>query len=97
MKFNELYSIAKRLYRDYIKKYIFRILIALFLSILVAGSTSSIAWLLDPAIKKIFIEQDKTYALIIPFAIILSFATKGIDHVLMYPLKILNKIATSFG
>ena len=79
MKFNELYSIAKRLYRDYIKKYIFRILIALFLSILVAGSTSSIAWLLDPAIKKIFIEQDKTYALIIPFAIILSFATKGIS------------------
>ena len=79
MKFNELYSIAKRLYRDYIKKYIFRILIALFLSILVAGSTSSIAWLLDPAIKKIFIEQDKTYALIIPFAIILSFATKGVS------------------
>ena len=79
MKFNELYSIAKRLYTDYIKKYIFRILIALFLSILVAGSTSSIAWLLDPAIKKIFIEQDKTYALIIPFAIILSFATKGIS------------------
>ena len=79
MKFNELYSIAKRLYTDYIKKYIFRILIALFLSILVAGSTSSIAWLLDPAIKKIFIEQDKTYALIIPFAIILSFATKGVS------------------
>ena len=64
MKFNELYSIAKRLYRDYIKKYIPRILIALFLSILVAGSTSSIAWLLDPAIKKLFIDKDQSLIII---------------------------------
>ena len=79
MKFGELYSIGKRLYQNYINKFILRILIALFLSVLVAGSTSAIAWLLDPAIKKIFIEQDKTYALIIPFAIILAFSTKGIS------------------
>ena len=76
MKFGELYSIGKRLYQNYINKFILRILIALFLSVLVAGSTSAIAWLLDPAIKKIFIEQDKTYALIIPFAIILAFFYK---------------------
>ena len=79
MKFGELYSIGKRLYQNYINKFILRILIALFLSVLVAGSTSAIAWLLDPALKKIFIEQDKTYALIIPFAIILAFSTKGIS------------------
>ena len=52
MKFGELYSIGKRLYQNYINKFILRILIALFLSVLVAGSTSAIAWLLDPAIKK---------------------------------------------
>ena len=79
MKFGELYSIGKRLYQNYINKFILRILIALFLSVLVAGSTSANAWILDPAIKKIFIEQDKTYALIIPFAIILAFSTKGIS------------------
>ena len=46
-------SILKRLYKDYTKKFINKILLAVFFSTLVAGSTSMIAWLLDPAIKKI--------------------------------------------
>ena len=54
-----------------------KIVIAAFFSILVAGSTSSIAWLLDPAIEKIFIEKDQTLILIIPILIIVAFATKG--------------------
>ena len=54
MKKSEIY---KRLYKDYSKKYLDKILISAFFSILVAGSTSSIAWLLDPAIKKLFIEK----------------------------------------
>ena len=49
-------EIYKRLYKDYSKKYLNKIIISLFFSILVAGSTSAIAWLLDPAIKKIFID-----------------------------------------
>ena len=48
-------------------------------SILVAGSTSSIAWLLDPAIKKLFIEKDQTLIIIIPMLIIIAFATKGLS------------------
>ena len=44
-----------------------------------AGSTSSIAWLLDPAIKKIFIEKDQTLILIIPILIIVAFTTKGLS------------------
>ena len=62
MEFNELKIILKRLYLEYVKKHIKRILVALTLSIIVAISTSGIAWLLDPAVKKIFIEQDKTLA-----------------------------------
>ena len=58
MKFQEVKLILKRLYRDYVKKHIKTILIALILSIIVAGSTSGIAWLLDPAVKKIFVEKD---------------------------------------
>ena len=61
MKLNEVIIIVKRLYREYIKKYISKIFLAILLSVIVAGSTSAIAWLLDPAVKKIFIEQDKTY------------------------------------
>ncbi len=71
-------EIIFRLYEDYIKKFIFKIILAGFCSILVAGSTSATAWLLDPAIEKIFLEKDKTLIFLIPFAIIVAFSTKGI-------------------
>ena len=79
MKFNELKFILRRLYFEYVKKHIKRIIFALVLSILVASSTSAIAWLLDPAVKKIFIEQDRTLAWLIPILIIVAFSTKGLS------------------
>ncbi len=69
----------KRLYNDYTKHFINKILLSVFFAVLVAGSTSSIAWLLDPAIKKIFIDKNETLILIIPLAIIFAFFTKGIS------------------
>ncbi len=72
-------NIFKRLYKDYSKKYLNKIILSALLSILVAASTSSIAWLLDPAIKKIFIEKDQSLLIIIPLSIILAFAVKGIS------------------
>ena len=72
-------SIIKRLYKDYSKKFLNKILFSAFFSILVAGSTSGIAWLLDPAIKKIFIDKDETLIFLIPAFIIVAFATKGIS------------------
>ena len=79
MKFDELKLILFRLYREYVRKHLTKIIIALFLSIFVAGSTSSIAWLLDPAVKKIFIEKDRTLAWLIPILIIFAFTTKGLS------------------
>ena len=79
MKFTDLKFIIIRLYNEYVKKHLNRIMIALILSILVAGSTSAIAWLLDPAVKKIFIEKDRTLAWLIPVLIIVSFSTKGLS------------------
>ncbi len=76
MKNSEIY---KRLYRDYSKKYLKKIFISICFSILVAGSTSSIAWLLDPAIKKIFIEKDQSLIFLIPLMIIVAFTTKGLS------------------
>ena len=72
-------EIYKRLYRDYSKKYLDKILLSAFFSILVAVSTSAIAWLLDPAIKKLFIEKDQTLIILIPILIILAFAVKGVS------------------
>jgi len=71
-------EIYKRLYNNYSKKYINQILLSAFFAILVAGSTSAIAYLLDPAIKKIFIERDQSLILVIPLFIILAFTTKGV-------------------
>ncbi|MDC3173682.1 ABC transporter ATP-binding protein/permease [Candidatus Pelagibacter sp.] len=68
-----------RLYKDYSKKYLDKIILSAFFSILVAGSTSSIAWLLDPAIKKLFIEKDQTLIIFIPLMIILAFTIKGLS------------------
>ena len=78
MNFKELIVILKRLYKEYIRNHLKKIFLALILSILVASSTSSIAWLLDPAVKKIFVEQDRTLAWLIPLGIIFAFSTKGL-------------------
>ena len=78
MKFDELKNILKRLYREHVNRYLNRIFLSLFLSLIVSGSTSAIAWLLDPAVKKIFIENNQTYAWVIPLAIIFAFSAKGI-------------------
>ncbi len=71
--------ILKRLYQDYSKRFLKKIFIAGLFSIMVAGSTSAIAWLLDPAIKKIFIDKDETLIFLIPTFIIITFAAKGIS------------------
>ena len=72
-------EILKRLYKDYTKKFLPKILIAFLFSLVLAGSTSSIAYLLDPAIEKIFINKDQTLIIIIPVVIIIAFAAKGIS------------------
>ena len=77
MELQELKIILKRLFKEYVKKHIKKILLALVLSLIVAASTSSIAWLLDPAVKKIFIEQDKIFAWSIPLLIVVAFSSKG--------------------
>ena len=77
MEFEELKKILRRLYKEYVQFHIKTILFCLFLSILVAGSTSSIAWLLDPAVKKIFVEKDQTLAWLILIAIVFA-TTKGV-------------------
>ena len=79
-------DIIKRLFFDYTKKHIKKILLSVFFALLVAGSTSGIAYLLDPAIEKIFIEKDQALIIIIPIFIIIAFAIKGFS---LYVAKVL--------
>ena len=70
-------KILKRLFKNYTSKFIDKILLAGFFSIIVAASTSATAWLLDPAIEKIFLNKDQTLIILIPIAIIIAFSAKG--------------------
>ncbi len=77
MNFSQLKKTLLRVFNSYVKKHLYKLIISLFLSLVVAGATGAIAWLLDPAVKKIFIDQDTTMMLLIPIAIALSFTIKG--------------------
>ena len=77
MNFSSIKKILLRLYNNYVKKHFNKLVLALLLSLVVASATATIAWLLDPAIKKIFIDHDKTMMLLIPIAIALTFSVKG--------------------
>ena len=79
MNLKELLAILKRLYREHVRRYFKRILLSLLLSLIVASSTTATAWLLDPAVQKIFIDKDKTLAWLIPLGIIFAFSSKGIS------------------
>tara|TARA_Y100000389_G_scaffold138704_1_gene136463 strand:- start:69 stop:1808 length:1740 start_codon:yes stop_codon:yes gene_type:complete len=70
-------EILRRLYHSYTKKYLKKILVSVFFTVLLAASTSSVAYLLDPAIKQLFIEQEQSYIYIIPALIVLAFTVKG--------------------
>ena len=72
-------KIFKRLYQDYTKRFISKILLAALFSIIVALSTSATAWLLDPAIEKIFINKDQRLIILIPLALIIAFSAKGVS------------------
>lgn len=72
-------DLLKRIFRTQIRKYFKQIVIIFLFIILSAMATTAVAWLLDPAIKKIFIEKDKVMLYVIPIAIICAFAIKSLS------------------
>jgi len=96
MNFITLKKNLLRLYHSYIKNYFDKLIISLLLSVALAGFTAAIAWLLDPAIEKMFLEQDKTMMLLIPIAIIIAFAGKGVSlyFARVILIKVGNEIVT---
>ena len=83
MNFSTLKKTLFRLFNQYVKKHLYKLALALILSFCVAGGTAAIAWLLDPAVKKIFIDQDTTMIFLIPIAIVLSFSVKGYLYIFL--------------
>ena len=73
------FELIKRIFRTQVKRYLAQILIIFFFIIVSASATAAVAWLLDPAIKKIFIEKNKTLLIIIPALIVLAFIIKSVS------------------
>ena len=95
MNLNELITILKRLYKEHVRRHFKRIIFSLLLSLIVAATTAATAWLLDPAVKKIFIDQDKTLAWLIPLGIVFVFSAKGVS---LYFARInIIKVGTRIG
>ena len=82
-------ELIKRLYKSYTRRYIKNIFVAVFFTILLAGSTSGVAYLLDPAIKQLFIEQEQSLIYIIPGLIVLAFIVKGSS---LYIAKVIKSV-----
>lgn len=72
-------QLSKRIYRTQIKKYIPDLIIIVIFMIINGAATAGVAWLLDPAIKKIFIEKDKLYLYLIPAAIVVTFLVRSVS------------------
>ena len=72
-------DLIKRIFRTQAKRYLTQFIIIFLFIIISAMATSAVAWLLDPAIKKIFIEKNRTLLVIIPALIILAFVIKSIS------------------
>ena len=62
----------------YVKPYWIRILIASLCAIGVSGTTAAAAWLVQPALDKIFIQRNVQLLLMIPFVILIIYFIKGI-------------------
>ena len=72
-------ELSKRIYRTQIKKYIPDLVIVVIFMIINGAATAGVAWLLDPAIKKIFIEKDKFMLYVIPAAIVITFLLRSVS------------------
>ncbi len=63
---------------EYVKPYWIRILIASLCAIGVSGATAAVAWLVQPALDKIFIQKNLQMLMLIPFAILIMYFLKGV-------------------
>jgi len=73
------FELIKRIFRTQVKRYLSQVLIIFLFIIVSALATAAVAWLLDPAIKKIFIEKNKTLLIIIPALIVSAFIIKSVS------------------
>ena len=70
-------ELVKRIFKTQVKKYIPELSITFIFIILTSLTTAATAWLLDPAIKEIFVNKNTKMLYLIPVAIIFTFILKA--------------------
>ena len=71
-------ELIKRIFKTQVRRYLSQILIIFLFIIISALATAGVAWLLDPAIKKIFVEKDTKLLFVIPALIVFAFMLKSV-------------------
>ena len=71
-------EILKRLFKENIRPQLVKLSTSFIFMIIIALATGATAWLLDPAIKKIFLERDAQMVLLIPLGVIGILFIKGV-------------------
>ena len=75
---NSTRSMIKRLFHSFIKKHYIKIFIAILCMVVVAGTTATNAWLMQPVLDDIFINKNEKLIFIIPIIIFSIAVIKGI-------------------
>jgi subfamily B ATP-binding cassette protein MsbA len=70
-------DLVKRIFKTQVKKYIPELSLTFIFIIITSLTTAATAWLLDPAIKEIFLNKNTKMLYLIPLAIILTFLIKS--------------------
>ena len=63
-------EILKRLFKENIKPQLSKLSTSFIFMVIIALATGATAWLLDPAIEKIFLERDAQMVVLIPLGVI---------------------------
>ena len=71
------FELVNRIFKTQVKKYIPELSLTFIFIILTSLTTAATAWLLDPAIKEIFVNKNTKMLYLIPIAIVLTFILKA--------------------
>ncbi len=85
------FELYKRLWKTYIRPHLKTFITAVVLSMIVSGLTAATAWLIQPALDKIFIEKNRSMLYLIPGAILVLYFLKGLfSYLLAYVMALMG-------
>ena len=66
--------LVRRLIRDYLRRYARRLMLGILCMVVMAVATAGIAWLMEPVLEQVFVEQNRAMLIVLPVALGALFA-----------------------